>query len=330
MKDFKQILLRRRVDLLKNLEKQQANTRFVVFMSSLIDYQDAVTLYNRIRSFNNVDTIKLIIDSPGGDPDAAYKIVRLLRQYCKRLVGVVPFTAKSAATLINLGTDEIEMGPVSELGPIDPQIRSQKFGLYPAQAIRDTVDFLLDKVEQTSDKYSEDTLGTVLFPIIDKMDPLLLGQLERSVKAAKQYAEALLSDGMLRGNQDVVKSVVQKLSEGYFSHGYVIDRQEAAQMGLNIKSIDGDYWNNVWELYYSYQIEKQFSDEEPLFFIDTLISISKELQDNSKKNPKPDDPCEISSELTPAENGLDEMLKTEHKDTSEEIETSDKVPSVVQ
>lgn len=66
--------------------------------------------------------LDLIIHSPGGSAESAEQIVNYLRTQFSYIRAFVPLQAKSAATMIALGCDEIVMGLHSELGPIDPQI----------------------------------------------------------------------------------------------------------------------------------------------------------------------------------------------------------------
>ncbi|MDQ4001820.1 MAG: serine protease [Actinomycetota bacterium] len=82
--------------------------------------------------------LDLIIHSPGGSPDAAEQVVNYLRTQFDYIRCFVPLQAKSAATMIALGCDEIVLGLHSELGPIDPQIlvfvpEGQRFA--PAHAV---------------------------------------------------------------------------------------------------------------------------------------------------------------------------------------------------
>jgi hypothetical protein len=82
--------------------------------------------------------LDLILHSPGGTPEAAEQILNYLRTQFDYIRCFVPLQAKSAATMIALGCDEIVMGLHSELGPIDPQIlvpvpEGQRFA--PAHAI---------------------------------------------------------------------------------------------------------------------------------------------------------------------------------------------------
>ena len=66
--------------------------------------------------------VDLIIHSPGGSPTAAEQMINYLRTQFDELVAYIPLQAKSAATMMALGCDEIWMGRHSELGPIDPQV----------------------------------------------------------------------------------------------------------------------------------------------------------------------------------------------------------------
>jgi Serine dehydrogenase proteinase len=66
--------------------------------------------------------LDLVLHSPGGSPQAAEQILEYLRTRFDYIRAIVPLQAKSAATMIALGCDEILVGAHSELGPIDPQI----------------------------------------------------------------------------------------------------------------------------------------------------------------------------------------------------------------
>ena len=78
---------------------------------------EEVMLSSGIRS-----ALLLILDSPGGYGLSAERIIRVCRKYSNGSFDVlVPFMAKSAATIICFGATKIWLGETSELGPIDPQ-----------------------------------------------------------------------------------------------------------------------------------------------------------------------------------------------------------------
>ena len=88
--------------------------------SSVVD-----DIFNDLRSKHKEcdGRIDIIIDSGGGDIDAAYNLSMFFRKYGdKELNFIIPRWAKSAATLLVCSGDKILMSPVAELGPLDPQI----------------------------------------------------------------------------------------------------------------------------------------------------------------------------------------------------------------
>ena len=105
--------------------------RVVSFFTSfywpvVISDSDADMVEEVLRATINPANEKLILilNSPGGDPLAAERIVNICRSYSAagEYTVIVPKMAKSAATMISLGASEIWMSKTSELGPIDPQI----------------------------------------------------------------------------------------------------------------------------------------------------------------------------------------------------------------
>jgi hypothetical protein len=105
---------------------EQGGARAAVYWSRIdrpLTRGDVFPFANMLKSIGKTDKLDLIIVSPGGDGTAAETILHLCRKYCtSQFRVVIPAFAKSAATLIALGADEIVMGESSEIGPIDAQI----------------------------------------------------------------------------------------------------------------------------------------------------------------------------------------------------------------
>ena len=74
------------------------------------------------------EQLDLIVHSGGGDIHAAYQAIEILRMHTKTLNACVPLLAKSAATLLCLGCDNIFLDEMAELGPLDTQIVERKRG----------------------------------------------------------------------------------------------------------------------------------------------------------------------------------------------------------
>jgi len=243
---------KKRLSLLKSIEKMR-NSRIISYISySPIDDYVLVPLYKQLCSIGKTEKIDLFLNSYGGAVDTPYKIVNLIREFCDNFSVIIPFVAKSAATMVAIGADEIVMGPISELGPIDPLVRHPIYTdlWVPVQSIRLCIDFMEEKLAQSKDTK---ITASVLYPISNKLDPWILGDYEKSIKASYQYAEALLENNMFKENKDRAKSVTKVMTEKYFSHGYCINRKEALNdLGLNIVYADGDMWHLIWALYLAY------------------------------------------------------------------------------
>jgi len=242
----------KRKELLERLEKIRGSKVIVYFSYTPLDDRILVPLYRELANIGKTDKIDLFLHSYGGAVDTPYKVVMLIREFCKNFSVIVPFSAKSAASMIVLGADEVVMGPISELGPIDPLVKhpSYKDFWIPVQALRCCFEYIEEMFYNSSNpEVSEIIINSVL----SKLDPWLIGDYEKALKASKQYAESLLSKYMLKDNQDKIQSVTHNLTTGYFSHGYPIGRQEAKEMGLSVIEASGELWDVIWELYLVYQ-----------------------------------------------------------------------------
>ncbi len=76
----------------------------------------------------------VVIRSAGGCLCCAYQVARELRRRFDRLGMFVPLAAKSAATLIALAADELVLGDLGELGPLDGQFSTSSAPTSPSIA----------------------------------------------------------------------------------------------------------------------------------------------------------------------------------------------------
>jgi hypothetical protein len=253
----------KRKELLEKLEKMRNSKVIVYFSYTPLDDRILVPLYRELSHIGKTKKIDLFLYSYGGAVDTPYKVVMLIREFCEEFSVIVPFSAKSAASMIVLGADEVVMGPISELGPIDPLVKHPCYKDFwiPVQALRCCFEYIEEMIYNSSNpEVSEIIINSVL----NKLDPWLIGDCEKALKASKQYAESLLSKYMLKDDKEKIKSVTHNLTNGYFSHGYPIGRQEAKEMGLSITEATGELWDTIWELYLVYQ--SLFSAENSCIF----------------------------------------------------------------
>ena len=150
-------------------------------MGSSLESGDVPVLGNLLRSIGDVDHLTLILHSPGGDGTCVEKIVTICRAQCKHFRVIIPNRAKSAATMISMGADEIVMGHSSEIGPIDAQVPVVVAGIpryISAQSFIDGRDSILERYKQAMIA-REDTrpllqmLATLDIPFIEECQRMM-------------------------------------------------------------------------------------------------------------------------------------------------------------
>jgi len=137
----------------------------------------------------------LIINSPGGDPLAAERFIKVCREHSDNDYWViVPGKAKSAATMISLGASKIIMTKTSELGPIDIQVPWGE-DLVPAHIIVSAYEELMEKgTNLPADQRIE--------PILQQLQVFNAPQIERWKLArdlSRDIAKKVLQEGNFRG-----------------------------------------------------------------------------------------------------------------------------------
>lgn len=210
----------------------------------LYDERDEITAWHADRIYTAASerngNIFLFMHSRGGRVEPAY----LISKTCQRLsankfVVAVPRKAKSAATLICLGADEVHMGLMSELGPIDPQ-----FGGLPALGMQNALSVLADLACKYPD--ASVMLGKYL---AEKLDLNILGYFNRVTQSAAQYAERLLKGKTLPSTW-TPKSLGEHFVNHYKDHSFVIDADEAEQLlgsgMIHQKSKEYEFANAVY------------------------------------------------------------------------------------
>jgi ClpP class serine protease len=192
-------------------------------------------LYNSIPN-NNDKPILLIIHSKGGEVEPAYLISKTCKEKSPNFVVAVPRRAKSAATLIALGANEIHMGSMSELGPIDPQ-----FGNLPALGLSSSLESIAKVVSdypKSSDMFAK--------YLSDQLNLRLLGYFERVSESAQQYAQRLLEG---KTTPRSIEEIAHALVYEYKDHSFVIDKDEAKKFLGDIIKVNTDEYRLANEIH---------------------------------------------------------------------------------
>src|SRR4030042_3043599 len=157
-----------------------------------------------------------LTNSSGGDGNVAEKIITMCRQrFTKSFKVIVPNFAKSAATMIALGSDKILMGYLAELGPIYPQLGNPvEGGLIPARSFIDGVELIRRNIKDKGDPVQ------MYFPMLHQIRPEIIAQCQSAIDGSREFAEKWLRQCMLKENPEQAKEVSDWLSGGvkYKSH----------------------------------------------------------------------------------------------------------------
>jgi len=209
--------LKQEVEKFKCLSKYNL---VVLYDDSTMLKSDADKIYSAVTTFDKKKPLLMILLSGGGIAGSAYLIGKLCREYSNgKFIVVVPRYAKSAATLLCCAANEIHMGSLSELGPIDPQIN----GL-PALGLKNSIVHIAELVKESPT--SAEMFAKYLHLSIE---PIQIGYYERVAESAMQYAENLLSthkEDLPKDPQVIANELVYK----YKDHGFVIDKSEAIKI----------------------------------------------------------------------------------------------------
>ncbi len=195
-------------------------------------------------------SLSLLVESPGGLAEPAYRLARLFNRCCGSFDVVVPRMAKSAATLLALGANKIYLGDDAELGPLDAQFfdydveEDYVSALDEVQAVEALEQSAIDSAwgmlvylrERTGKKIN--TLlpealhfaAEVTKPLFDKIDAVRYSRQSRALQEAQDYAERLLLPHPMF-DKSKAKAIARDLVRNYPTHGFMIDREEAERIG---------------------------------------------------------------------------------------------------
>jgi hypothetical protein len=212
------------------------------------------TVLSRNRHSKNA---ALFLSTYGGDPHSAFRMVRCLKKHYSggKIRLLIDGPCKSAGALIALGVDEIAFGPRGELGPLDTQLTKQDeimfmssgldilqaLSVVTSNAFDSCFENMIELIKRSGGSISTKTAAEiassvtagVFQPITAQIDPLRMGEAQRSMRIAREYGERLKSKLLKSGALD-------RLVQDYPSHGFVIDKEEALEYFSQVDDLTAD------------------------------------------------------------------------------------------
>lgn len=218
---------------------EQVEGTFLTYWTSengAICSNDVQAMYEALRASNPERHITLFVKSDGGDGQSALRIIHLLRQQARKLTVLAPLSCASAATMLALGADEIRMGPLAFLTPIDTSL---EHALGPVDA-RNEISFVgQDEMQRIISLWEKHSRGTDVNPfqeIFKYVHPLVLGSVDRATSLSIRLCTEILRYHI--EDEKEAQRIATALNSDYPAHEYPITPREARRLGLKVLEMD--------------------------------------------------------------------------------------------
>jgi len=181
----------------------------------------------------NKPRLYLLVNSPGGVPECCYNITHMIQAYFTNIKVFIPQLALSGGTLLALSGNKLVMGAASRLSPIDVQVSYGSGGVSAYSMGK-----ALSRLEHY---FSTRTVDEAPYPyraMADKLDPIILEDWTTSLLEIGGYADEILEAANYpkEKRETIIKALV--LTEK--THSYVIHRERAESIGINISKDEND------------------------------------------------------------------------------------------
>ncbi len=244
------------------------NRSIIVYASAVdkncpnsIDYSDIVPFSDQLNSLKG-NEIDIILETPGGLAEVVEDLVKLVRANFEKVGIIIPGMAKSAGTIFTMAADEILMGTISSLGPIDAQMVSN--------GKRFSADAFLEGLNKIREDAEENKrLDIAYIPILQNISP---GEIQHC-KNAQAFSRTLVTDWLKKykfkfwethsstglsvtdeeKNKKAEQIATLLCNHGYWlTHGRSIKIEDLVNMGLQITDYTkNDELNDAITRYYT-------------------------------------------------------------------------------
>lgn len=189
----------------------------------------------------------LLLNSPGGWVSSSFKTAMAIRSCFDDITVFVPHIAMSGGTMLALIGNRIRMGLMSNLGPVDVQVSYKDTSV--------SVNSLLaaeDNLEERVSKKRRDELSYVETSLVDSLDPAIQMEMRGVVDEEKEYMRAILKEAGY--DDEAQQKIIQKLMIDLPTHGFVIQRNLAKEIGINVQDSheDAEAWDVMREWFWNY------------------------------------------------------------------------------
>ncbi len=233
------LLLTSTQELIARIQKKVEGTFLTYWTStsgSVCD-NDVMAMHELLQATGPQKHVALFVKSDGGSGMASLRMVHLLRQYTERLTVIAPLNCASAATMLALGADTIQMGPLSYLTAVDTSLEHD---LSPVDHTNQLVAVSNDEVERVIRLWRETSAkGDSVNPyqeLYKYLHPLVIGALDRASSLSLMLCREILAYHMKDASK--ADAISRALNSSYPAHQYPITSREARRLGLDVRDVD--------------------------------------------------------------------------------------------
>lgn len=227
--------------------------RLVVVFDAIFQYSVNV-FEDLVYDADPSEDLHVLLTTPGGDGEAALRLLRSMQAHCRELSVIVPDMAKSAGTIIALGSHQILMGPSSDLGPVDPQLvaNPQSQELISAKDVIAAVEEALASVQANPETYP------LQASLLSNLNAIMLQQARSALARTEDLVIEALSSSPARSKEEAqalwARSLKQRLMVDPRSHAATFGPDAALEAGLPVVRPDpgGEQWAMIWRLWSKY------------------------------------------------------------------------------
>lgn len=201
-----------------------------------ICHNDVQAMYEVVHTVNPHEHATLFVKSSGGDGTSSLRLIHLLRQYVRRLDVLAPLECASAATMLALGADEIQMGPLAFLTPIDTSL---EHALGPVDPRNESAYVGNDEMQRALSLWKRFAPTNDVNPfqeLYKYLHPLVVGAADRATSLSIRLCTEILQYHLQ--DDDRAAQIATSLNADYPAHEYPITARGARTLGLNVRDMD--------------------------------------------------------------------------------------------
>ncbi len=191
---------------------------------------------------NKIEDLDILLHTHGGDPDSAYLIAQVIRDYSNNVTFLIPICANSAGTLICLCANKILFGDYAVLSSIDIHYNEETELVnidYFMQFARDCREMIEEMfVDEGYENAETNVEGDLLTTMVKDVGTLRIGKYYRERNLTGSYARRLMYDYMFADNpnkENLTDDIVEEILYKNPSHDYRMDYNICKTLGLPVE-----------------------------------------------------------------------------------------------